>query len=169
MKDYADTINYLRDNRLLTLETLQSRLSSLESSFDTLTGSMKAKSIRMKDLHELLRQGENYFRLKPVHEELNRIKWKRQRERFKADHDSDLRLFYAARRILREKLGDKPVTLQEWNREYLRLESEYADLLQQYKPLKEELAKLRSVQYHVNRALNDREPKQQTQRNIEGR
>ena len=169
LKDYADTINYLRDNRLLTLETLQSRLSSLESSFDTLTGSMKAKSIRMKDLHELLRQGENYFRLKPVHEELNRIKWKRQRERFKADHDSDLRLFYAARRILREKLGDKPVALQEWNREYLRLESEYADLLQQYKLLKDELAKLRSVQYHVNRALNDREPKQQTQRNIEGR
>lgn len=93
LKDYADTINYLRDNRLLTLETLQSRLSSLESSFDTLTGSMKAKSIRMKDLHELLRQGENYFRLKPVHEELNRIKWKRQRERFKSDHDSDLQLF----------------------------------------------------------------------------
>lgn len=37
---------------------------------------MKAKSARMKELQELIRQAENYKRLKPVYDELNGIKWK---------------------------------------------------------------------------------------------
>ena len=68
---------------------------------------MKAKSARMKELQELIRQAENYKRLKPVYDELNGIKWKKQREKFETAHDADLRLFYTARRILKEKLDRK--------------------------------------------------------------
>ncbi len=43
---------------------------------------MKKKSARIKELQELIREGENYQRLKPVHTELNNIKFKKQREKF---------------------------------------------------------------------------------------
>ncbi|RHT45234.1 plasmid mobilization system relaxase, partial [Ruminococcus sp. AM29-26] len=87
------------ENKLLTLEDLQERLSSVSEEFEALSGSMKKKSARIKELQELIREGENYQRLKPVHTELNNIKFKKQREKFETSHDAELRLFYAARRI----------------------------------------------------------------------
>ena len=61
---------------------------------------------------------------KPVYDELNGIKWKKQREKFETAHDADLRLFYTARRILKENIGGKPVPLNAWKQEYDRLKRE---------------------------------------------
>ena len=122
-----------------------------------MSGAMKSKSARMKELQELIRQGENYKRLKPVYDQLNGIKWKKQREKFETAHDADLRLFYTARRILKERLDGKPVTLPAWKREYNRLQAEYAELSPQYKPLREDLLKMRRVQHCVDRALEQRQ------------
>ena len=157
LKEFAEAVNYLMENKLLTLEALESRLSAVSTEFDTLSDTMKAKSARMKELQELIRQAENYKRLKPVYDELNGIKWKKQREKFETAHDADLRLFYTARRILKEKLDRKPITLAAWKQEYDRLQAEYAKLSPQYKPLREDLMKMRRVQYCVDRVLQIRE------------
>ncbi|MBQ9516019.1 MAG: plasmid mobilization system relaxase, partial [Ruminococcus sp.] len=71
----------------------------------------------------------------------------------------------------REELGDKPINVKAWQREYNDLKTEYSGLREQYNPLKEDLAKLRQVQYQVSRVINEREPEQQIQHNrtIEGR
>ena len=161
LKEFAEAVNYLMENKLLTLEALEARLSAVSTEFDTLSDTMKAKSARMKELQELIRQAENYKRLKPVYDELNGIKWKKQREKFETAHDADLRLFYTARRILKEKLGGKPITLTAWKQEYDRLQAEYAMLSPQYKPLREDLMKMRRVQYHLDRALQRRQPEQE--------
>ena len=73
----------------------------------------------------------------------------------------DLRLFYTARRILKEKLDRKPITLAAWKQEYDRLQAEYAKLSPQYKPLREDLMKMRRVQYCVDRVLQRRQPEQE--------
>ena len=103
----------------------------------------------------------------PIHDELNSFKWKKQREKYRLDHDSELRQFYAVRRALTEELGDQPINVKTWQREYDNLSAEYAGLRAQYNPLKEELAKLRSVQYQVSRAINEREQKKQPQQKRE--
>lgn len=171
LKRMTEVINYLRDNHLLTVEELQSRLSALDASFETLKGSMRAKSKRMEQLRELIRSAEIYHRLKPIHDELNSFKWKKQREKYKSNHDPELRQFYAVRRILIDELKGEPFNVKEWQREYDDLRAEYAGLRAQYNPLKEELAKLRMVRYQVDRVIGDREPNQQIQRQktIEGR
>ena len=171
LKRMTEVINYLRDNHLLTVDELQSRLSALDASFETLKGSMRAKSKRMEQLRELIRSADIYHRLKPIHDELNSFKWKKQREKYKSSHDSELRQFYAVRRVLTEELKGEPINVKEWQREYDDLRAEYAGLRAQYNPLKEELEKLRSVQYQVNRVINEREPERQIQRQktIEGR
>lgn len=89
LKEFAEAVNYLMENKLLTLEALESRLSAVSTEFDTLSDTMKAKSARMKELQELIRQAENYKRLKPVYDELKGIKWKKQREKFETAHDAD--------------------------------------------------------------------------------
>ena len=122
---------------------------------------MKAKSARMKELQELIRLGENYKQTKPVYDELNSIKWKKQREKFGTAHDADLRMFYTARRIIKEKLGDKPIDLDAWKLEHDRLRKEYAALSPQHRPLREELLKMQRVQYCVDRVLKQQEPRQE--------
>ena len=171
LKKMTEVINYLRDNDLLTVEKLEEHLSSLEASFDTLKVGMKTKSKRMEQLSELIRSAEIYHRLKPIHDELNGIKWRKQREKYKSDHDSELRQFYAVRRVLTEELKGEPINVKAWQREYDGLRAEYTRLRAQYNPLKEDLAKLRQVQYQVSCVINEREPEQQIQRNktIEGR
>ena len=163
----TEVINYLRDNDLLTVEKLETRLSALDTSFESLKGSMKAKSKRMEQLRELIRSAEIYHRLKPLHDELNGIKWKKQREKFKSNHDSELRQFYAVRRALTEELKGEPVNVKAWQREYDDFRAEYTRLRAQYNPLKEDLAKLRQVQYQVSRAIHDRELEQQVQKKRE--
>ncbi len=163
LKKMTEVTNYLRDNDLLTIEKLETRLSALDASFDTLKGRMKAKSKRMEQLRELIRSAEIYHRLKPLHDELNSIKWKKQREKYKSVHDFELRQFYTVRRVLTEELKGEPINVKAWQCEYDNLRTEYAGLKEQYKPLKEELEKLRQVQYQVSRVINEREPKQQTQ------
>ena len=76
LKRMTEVINYLRENQLLTVEELQSRLSALDASFETLKGSMRAKSKRMEQLRELICNADVYHRLKPIHDELNSFKWK---------------------------------------------------------------------------------------------
>lgn len=125
---------------------------------------MKKKSARMKELQELIRQGENYKQLKPVYDELNGIKWKKQREKFEEAYGADLRLFYTARRILKEKLDGKPIALKAWKQEYAQLKTEYAELSPQHKPLREEVIRLRQVQNAVDTALRRREQPQEVQR-----
>lgn len=164
LKQFAEAVNYLTENKLLTLADLQERLSSVSEEFEALSGSMKKKSARIKELQELIREGENYQRLKPVHTELNNIKFKKQREKFEASHDTELRLFYAARRILKEKLDGKPIALKAWKQECAQLKTEYAELSPQHKPLREEVIRLRQVQNAVDTALRRREQPQEVQR-----
>ena len=164
LKQFAEAVNYLTENKLFTLEDLQERLSSVSGEFETLGGSMKEKSARMKELQELIRHGENYQRLKPVHTELNNIKWKKQREKFEEAHSADLRLFYTARRILKEKLDGEPIALKAWKQEYAQLKTEYAELSPQHKPLREEVIRLRQVQSAVDTALRHREEPKDIQR-----
>ncbi|MDB7913036.1 hypothetical protein PND79_20525, partial [Flavonifractor plautii] len=79
-------------------------------------------------------------------------------------HDAELRLFYAARRILKEKLDGKPIALKAWKQEYAQLKTEYAELSPQHKPLREEVIRLRQVQNAVDTALRRREQPQAVQR-----
>ena len=164
LKQFAEAVNYLTENKLFTLEDLQERLSSVSGEFETLGGSMKEKSARMKELQELIRHGENYQRLKPVYTELNNIKWKKQREKFEEAHSADLRLFYTARRILKEKLDGDPIALKAWKQEYVQIKTEYAELAPQHKPLREEVIRLRQVQNAVDTALRHREQPKDIQR-----
>ena len=87
---------------------------------------------------------------------MNKIPWKDKREKFREAHDGDLRLFFAARRILREKLGDQPIEPEAWKKEYAQLQQEYAEASAGYKPLREDLLQLRKIQHWVDVAREDR-------------
>ena len=166
LKEFNAIYNYLMENKLYSVEELENRLASVSTEFDALSAAQKARSARMRELQELLRQAEHYERTKPIFQEMNKIPWKDKREKFREAHDGDLRLFFAARRVLREKLGDQPIEPEAWKKVYAQLQQEYADASIGYKPLREDLLQLRKIQHWVDVAREDRLQEKQRENEI---
>lgn len=154
LKRLTSAIAYLDENGLHTLADLEARLDLLHSSLDEAKTTLDSNKKRSKELRELVRYAKLYKRFKPLHDQLNAIKWRPKRERFKAEHESELRQFYLARR----KLPDG-IHITEWQSEVATLERENDAAYGKYKALHSELTKLLDVKYCVDRALSAREDK----------
>ena len=154
LKRFAAAAAYLQESSLHTLDDLQARLDLPRKRLSDVKSSLDAKHSRMKELRDLLRYADQYERSKPVHDQLNAIKWKSKREQFKAEHESELMQFYLARR----KLADG-IRTAEWQRELNSLAHENDAAYAKYKTLRDELVELLDVKYCVDRALAAREDK----------
>ena len=154
LKRLTSAVAYLEENGLHTLADLEARLDSLHLSLDELKTTLDTNKKRSKELRELLRYAELYERFKPIHNQLNAIKWKSKREQFKSEHESELRQFYLSRRKL-----PNGIHTAEWQRELDSLEREDAAAYAECKALRAELTKLLDVKYCVGRALSAREDK----------
>lgn len=121
LKRLTSAIAYLNENGLHTLADLEARLASLHAALDKTKAELDTNKKRSKELRELLRYAESYKRFKPLHDRLRAIKWKSKREQFTAEHESELRQFYHARR----KLPDG-IHTAEWQRQLATLEREDA-------------------------------------------
>lgn len=152
LKRLTSAIAYLGENDLHTLADLETRLTSLHVALDEAKTTLDANKMRSKELRELLRYAELYGRFKPLHDQLNAIKWKSKREQFKAEHGSELKQFYLARRKL-----PNGIRTTDWQRELSTLEREDAAVCAEYKALRAELTKLLDVKYCVDRAMGERE------------
>ena len=149
LKRFAAAAAYLQENSLHTSDDLQTRLDSLNTRLRSVKSNLDAKHSRMKELRDLLRYADQYERSKPVHDQLNAIKWKSKREQFKVEHESELRQFYLARR----KLTDG-IHTAKWQRELDALEQECEAEYAKYKPLRDEMKTLLDVKHCVDRALS---------------
>ena len=154
LKRFAAAAAYLQESGLHTLDDLQARLDLLRKRLHGVKSNLDAKHSRIKQLRELVRYAEQYERTKPIYDQLGALKWKSKREQFKAEHESELRQFYQARR----KLPDG-IHAAEWQRELAKLEREDTAVYAEYKALRAELTKLLDVKYCVDRALSAIEDK----------
>lgn len=152
LKRLTSAIAYLDENGLHTLADLEARLDSLHAALDEAKAALDASKKRSKELRELLRYTKQYERFKPLHDQLNAIRWKTKREQFKSEHENELRQFYLARRKL-----SGGIHAAEWQRELSMLERADAAAYAEYKVLRAELARLLDVKYCVDRALSARE------------
>lgn len=143
LKQFAETVNFLQAHQLFTLEDLSARLSQTRSAFHQLSDALHSTSSRIRELEALIRQADIYAKNKPIYENLNAIHWKSRRDAYAQEHDGELRLFYAARRILKEELET--------------LRQSYAEQAPRLIPLRDELLKLSQVQHNVELLLRERE------------
>ncbi len=152
LKRLSSAITYLEEKGLHTIADLEARLDSLHTALDKTKTALDANKKRSKELRELLRYAEIYKHFKPLHDRLRAIKWKSKREQFKAEHGSELKQFYLARRKL-----PNGIRTTDWQRELSTLEREDAAVYAEYKALRAELTKLLDVKYCIDCALSERE------------
>ena len=168
LKQFADTVNYLTEQKLYTVDDLEARVDSHNEKIGKMQKAMKTKSARKKELEGRLRLIEDYRRLKPLYDELNKIHWKGKRETFKADHEDELRQFYMVRRKLDKlRTADGKLPLPAWHSELNQLQREYQALSAEYKPLWDDLVKLLQVKSCVDTARRQQERTQARREDME--
>ena len=83
---------------------------------------------------------------------MNGIHWKGRREKFRADHQDEIDLYYTSQRILKEKHSVKKIDIPGWKKEQATLRQEEAIRAVQYDPLREKLNQMLNVKYCVDEA-----------------
>lgn len=132
-------------------------MGGIQSKSNAMTASLKEKSARMKELEDLIRFADDFKRLSPVYEELNAIKFKKKREAFAQEHDSELRLFHLAKRKLDKAAPDHKIPLPEWKKELAELSKSYARESEELKPIRDELKELYKLKSKLNAVLREQD------------
>ncbi len=162
LKEFNQTVNFLMQNKLYTVEDLQERVSVLNVQIDALKKSLRGKSDRMKELDELLRMVQFYTEGKPVADKLAAIKWKGKREQFMSENENALRLYHMAERKLKPYFKDGKLPITAWRRERDRLEQEYTSGQAELSPIHAEVKTLWQIKYKVEQVIHEQEKPPQT-------
>ena len=149
LKKLSEAVSYLEAKHLSTADDLDAALHTMQDKIDTLKKSASGKQARIKELDELLRMADYYKDGKPVADKLKTIRFEKSRQKYKAEHDNALRLFYMAERKLKGQVVDGKLPTAAWRAEKARLETEYRDLQQELTPLYADTKKLWAIHYSV--------------------
>ena len=157
LKSMSQLVNYISENNLRTVADLEARVSAQQVKLDARSAACKSVEAKMKDTAELLRQAQNYADTKPIYDEWYRIKFKGKKDKFKEEHESELRKYYAAERKLKPHFHDGKLPLTKWRKDVAVLEAEYASMQTEMEALRDDVRNLRQVTLAVRSADNERQ------------
>ena len=164
LKTIAQTVNYLSEHGISTLDELDAALSSVSGKADAIREDMKAAEQRMKELQKLIEYGKNYTKHKPVHDQLKKLKngWTNKRDKYEEAHRAELALWDAASRYLHAKLPKETKTLPitEWEQEYADLKEQRDGEYGKLKEARAEVGELQKIRKCVEIARRADQPEQ---------
>ena len=157
MQRYAEAFNFLQSKNLYTVDDLETTLHSMQDKIDTLKKSASAKQSRIKEVNELLRMVDYYKSGKPAADKLKSIRFEKSRQKYKAEHDDELRTFYMAERKLKSYFKDGKLPITAWRREREQLKQEYRDIQTEFSPLHADAKKLWAIHYNIYEVQHEQE------------
>ena len=121
LQRYVETFSFLQSKKLYTVDDLENTLHAMQDKIDTLKKSASAKQTRIKEVDELLRMVDYYKSGKFAADKLKSIRFEKSRQKYKTEHDDELRTFYMAERKLKPYFKDGKLPITAWRRERERL------------------------------------------------
>ena len=159
LKQAAKTLNYLTENNLLQYSDLESKVAELRTAFSANSESLKAVEGRLREIQPLIKNLDNYRKLKPVWDEYSRIK---NKPAFREKHQAELMIFESTIKSLREHYGEqKWDSLKELQAERGRLTAEQDRLYAERERIKKQLKEMETVKGNVDRILGNEEERSQ--------
>ncbi len=151
----------LQEMGITNADELDEKVQESSKAYDELKNRVKDNEARVKKLDEAIKQAAIYKKYLPVKQALNERKYqfKKAREKYKAEHDSELILFERARRVLNEFSPGKKVTdatVADWQREVAVLKTSLEKEAPQVKVARDEMLKLRGIQGTLESYLKPR-------------
>lgn len=161
LKRFMDECNYLKQRGVLTLSDFENYLSSVDEKVEARKSSMNQKQTRLKELQQLMEDAKTYAELKPVFDEMKKEKYRftKAKEKYKAEHESELRQFYMVKRKLKEKGFEKEsFPLKAWQSEFSELSAQREAEYQEYKLLQKDLTLLYQIKSDVAQVMRETHP-----------
>ena len=157
LQRYAEAFSFLQSKNLYTVDDLENTLHAMQDKIDTLKKSASSKQARIKEVDELLRMVDYYKSGKPAADKLKSIRFEKSRQKYKSEHDNELRTFYMAERKLKPYFKDGKLPITAWRKERDRLEREYKTEQAELSPIHAEVKKLWQIKYKVEQVIHEQE------------
>lgn len=155
LKEFSHLILLLEQRGIVTLADFENYMAGYQEKSATMTAALNAKSDRMKELAELIRFAGEFKKLMPVYKEWNGIRFKKARDKFKAEHEREINLFLLAKRKLDAAVPDHKHPVKTWQKELDKLTVEYKAEAETLKPIREELKELYSIKSKLGPFLRE--------------
>ena len=150
LKQAAKALNFLTEHQIESYEGLESRLNEISAANDEAAAALKAVERRLGDMALLIKHISTYKQLRPVALELRQAK---DKAAFRREHESQLILYEAAARALKEAGMKKLPNLYALKAEYKKLDGERERLSEQYNEVKKELKEYGIIKQNVDGIL----------------
>ena len=152
LKEFSETVSFLQSCELYTLDDLEARVSAHRENVDGLKKTLHGQTARMKEIRQLYDNSAAFQSLKPVYDGLQKIKFEKPRAKYKAEHEAELKQFYAARRKLTGEVPDGKVDMKKLSAEYDELEQAHETTYGEFKTVRDDLHRLWRVKSCVDTA-----------------
>ena len=150
LKQAAKALNFLTEHQIESYESLESRLDEISTANDEAAAALKAVERRLGEMALLIKKLSAYKQLRPVALELRNAK---DKAAFRRQHESQLILYEAAAKALKEAGVKKFHNLYALKAEYKKLDGERERLSEQYNEVKKELKEYGIIKQNVDSIL----------------
>ena len=160
LKQAAKTINFLTEHGIEQYAELESKVAEISAANDEAAAALKDVERRLGDMALLIKKLSAYKQLRPVALELRNAK---DKAAFRRQHESQLILYEAAAKALKEAGVTKLPNLYALKTEYKKLDAERERLSAQYSEAKQKLKEYGIIKQNVDSILRVMPGKEQAQ------
>ena len=154
LKELNAIVNYLKANKIYTIEDLESRVSTLRDTVDELKVTMDKETTRMKEIRKMPEYASILKELKPIVDGFQKIKFDKAKAKYKVKHEKELKQYYAVRRKLLEICPDGKYDPSLLDKEYTELEQAHAETYAKFKAIREEYQQIYHIQSCMEKGCN---------------
>ena len=115
----------------------------------------------MKEIRKVPEYLSSLRELKPIADGLQKIKFDKAKAKYKAEHEKELKQYYAVRRKLLEVCPDGKYDGKLLDKEYAALEKAHAETYAKYKAIREEYQQIYHIQSCVEKGCNTEQTQHQ--------
>ena len=151
LKQAAKTMNFFIEHGISSYEELESRAAAAVSKTDKLLASVKTTENRMADLTLLIKHAATYRQFKPIYDKYRKSS---DKEKFLRGHESDIMLFEASARALKEIKIEKLPSAEKMKAELDALSTEKETLYTDYKTARQEAREYGTIKQNVDSLLS---------------
>ena len=166
LKELSEIITFLQEHGITDVDALEAFISEKRTTVDSKKEQLDAQTAELKELKKLPESWETYKRLKPIADGLRDIKFTKTKEKYKKEHASELKQFYATNRLLTKYFPDGKYNRKAIEARYTELEKEHDATYADFKEIREETQILWKIQSHIEAARkNQNHTKEEIQMN----
>ena len=151
LKQAAKTLNFLTENKIEQYADLTAKIAEIQAESEQAADALKGVEKRLSDMALLIKHITTYQKTKPIYDAYRKA---RNKEQYRAEHESSIILFEAATKALRAAgVSGKLPNLVDLQTEYGKLQEQKEVLYADYGKLKKKVKEYDVIKQNIDRIL----------------